>query len=72
MYKESGTSIGTQPRRNNAKTSDGRSIRIIRCLSTRELGFPDREVDVIIHTDLSVVEDCQGDEHIGAREFIGE
>ena len=42
-------------RRKNAKASGDRSIGIIRCLSTRELWFPDREVDAIIHTDLSVV-----------------
>ena len=59
-------------RRKNAKVSDDRSIWIIRRLSTRELWFPYREMDVIIHTDLSVAGDCKGDEHAGSREFIRE
>ena len=59
-------------RRKNAKASGDRSIRIIRCWSTSELWFLDREVDVIIHTDLSVVGDCKGDEDVGSQEFIEE
>jgi hypothetical protein len=59
-------------RRKNAKASGDRSIGIIWCLSTRELWFPDREVDVIIHTDLLVAGDCKGDERVGSREFIEE
>ena len=28
-------------------------------------------MDVINHTDLSVVGGCKGDEHVGSRKFIG-
>ena len=54
-----------------SKTSESIMSHLVTTRATGNEGMNSEE-GVVIHEDLSVVENCKGNGHIGSREFIGE
>ena len=54
-----------------SKTSESIMRHLVTTRATGKEGMNSEE-RIVVHEDLSVVENCKGNGHIGSREFIGE